>query len=192
MEWLIKLLGLTPVKGDQGVQGLKGEKGDPGDNKKINAPLEEINNPALQTTDDYFMVFQDKLTPFMSPEYMLGGYVEHSFFKETSTTDEDVSYLRLVVVSPSNKIVKQLPSDEIKKMIWEKRLVHGAQYWSLNLRMDKASMEKHLANSENKIIMMFVGDKREFISTEVDAVEYLFSKINKLENELRRIDRHRF
>lgn len=191
MEWLIKLLGLTPVKGDQGIQGPKGDKGDPGDNKKINAPLEEINNPALQTTDDYFMVFQDKLTPFMSPEYMLGGYVEHSFFKETSTTDEDVSYLRLVVVSPSNKIVKQLPSDEIKKMIWEKRLIHGAQYWSLNLRMDKAFMEKHLANSENKIIMMFVGDKREFISNEVDAVEYLLSKIKKIESILENLTRYR-
>ena len=194
-EWLIRFLKLTPIKGDQGIPGPKGDKGDKGDSgesKKINAPLEEINNPALQTANDYFMVFQDKLSPFMDPGYMLGGYIEHSFFKETSTTDEDVSYLRLVIVSPDNKIVKQLPSGEIKEMIWEKRLVPGSKYWSLNLRMNKATMEKHLANSENKIIMMFVGDKREFISTEVDAVEYLFSKINKLETQLKKLDRYRF
>jgi hypothetical protein len=182
--------GLNGKDGKDGEKGPKGDKGDNGESKKINVPLEEINNPALQTKDDYFIVFKDKLTPFMDVGYMLGGYVEHSFFKETSTTDEDVSYLRLVIVSPENEIVKHLPSNEIKEMIWEKRLVPGAQYWSLNLRMNKVTMEKHLAGSENKIIMMFVGDKREFITNEMDAVDYLLMRINKLENQFQRLDRH--
>jgi len=179
-------------KWDIGPQGPAGPQGNNGESKKINVPLEEINNPALQTTNDYFIVFQDKLSPFMDVGYMLGGYIEHSFFKETSAIDEDINYLRLVIVSPNNKIVKQLPSDEIKEMIWEKRLVPGSQYWSLNLRMNKVTMEKHLAGSENKIIMMFVGDKREYITNEVDAVDYLLLKINKLENQFQRLDRHRF
>ena len=45
-------------------------------------------------------------------------------------------------------------------------------------------MKKHLSNFDERIIMLFVGDKREVVTSEVDAVDYLLFKLAKIEQQL--------
>jgi hypothetical protein len=171
-------------KGDIGAQGIQGPKGDKGDSvqsKKIIISFEEMQNRA-QSTNDFFIVLQDRLADNLSDQYTSYANLEHSLFTESSENDSD--YLRMIVVASDNSIVKQLDQKDFADLIKSKRLVPGATFYSLDISMDLNFMKKHLSNFDERIIMLFVGNKREVVTNEVDAIDYLLYKLTKIEQQL--------
>ena len=155
--------------------------------KTILIPFSE-SNARFQSDNDFFEIFDQKLYENLAEEYSIGGNIEHSFFTETSTMEDDLSYLRLLVVDANNKIVQELPKSEVAKIIVEKRLVPGSQYYGLDIQMKKSFMVEHLPDLNNRIIMLFVADKRETISNEVDAFQWLLFKVKHLEEKIAQYD----
>ena len=174
-------IGPQGPKGDKGDTGAVGPKGDSVQSKKIKVSFNEINLRS-QSKNDYFVVIQDKLADNLSDQYSSYANLEHSFFTETS--ENDIDYLRMVVVASDDSIVKQLNQKDFADLIKSKRLVPGATFHSLDINMDLNFMKKHLSNSDERIIMLFVGDQREVVNTEVDAVDYLLLKLAKIEQQL--------
>ena len=64
------------------------------------------SNARFQSDNDFFEIFDQKLYENLAEEYSIGGNIEHSFFTETSTMEDDLSYLRLLVVDANNKMSK--------------------------------------------------------------------------------------
>jgi hypothetical protein len=195
LNWILTFLGLIKEdepaiargpkgdKGDKGDVGPQGPKGSSSKNKKVKVGFNEINI-RNQSTDDYFLVFEDKLAENQSDDYTLGSNLEHSFF--TQDSKNDIDYLRMLIVSSDNTIVKQLKQEDFSELVKEKIMVPGATFHSLEIVMTMPFIKKHLSNMEDRIIMLFVGDKkREKISNEMNQVDYLFLKVDNLEKELK-------
>jgi len=179
--------GDTGAQGEMGPQGPKGDKGDTGAQgdsaqaRKIKIAF-DVSNSRTQSISDFFVVMQNQLADNLSDEYTSNANLEHSFFTETSENDSD--YLRMLVVSPDNTIVKQLEQSEVATVIKNKRLVPGSTFYSLDISVNLDFMKKHLTNFDDKLILIFVGDKRPAIVNEVDAIDYLLFKISILEQNL--------
>lgn len=180
--------GADGAQGPRGERGEVGPKGDAAVSKKIYIPFSE-SNTRNQSSNDFFQIVDEKIIENTSDDYFLSGNIDHSFFSESSKLEDDLSYLRLLVVDSDNRIVFELPKSEVAKIIVDKRLVPGSIYWSLDLKITKPFLVEHLGDTGNRLVLLFVADLRETISNEVDAIDWLSFKVKSLEEKIAQLDR---